>query len=356
MKKSIASEPPGGSIAVQLEPRIWSSVIRGLILPMEELHLDPSAMLAQCGIPADALEKSRHSIPLRKYLQFMNLAEKQSNEPLIGIHLARSAGPETLGALGFLFLSSQSLVAALSQFCTYVNLLQDVTSVRLTQDAGRISFSYDIARFEQIESRIDVEFSIGVMCRLIRMYAGSSIAFESVRFRHAPAAPKSEYHRLLRSAVEFEQAENAVILPSSASQIKGHNFDPELARILTDLLDEQLAHHTRARSFAELVADRLFSIETMSRATAGALADALGVSEATFYRRLRQDGTSLGEIIDRRRFELAKEYLANRSLETTRIAHLIGFSESASFTRAFKRWSGGVTPSAFRRSLFQQKK
>ena len=337
------------------EPRIWSSVIRGMILPMEELQLAPHDLLSQCDIPRDAIDKSQHSIPIRKYLQFLNLCAAQANDPLIGVHLARLAGPETLGALGFLFLSSQTLVSALSQFCSYINLLQDVTHIRLAQGPEQLSFSYDIAPFEGLDTRIDVEFSLALMCRLIRMYAGSSIPFEAVRFRHAPAAPKSEYQRLIRANVEFEQLDNAVVLPAAASQIKGHHFNPELANILLELLDEQLARQARVRSFSEQVYDQLFAARELSQATARGIADSLGVSEATFHRRLRHENSSFQDIVDRRRFDLAKEYLTDQSIETTRIAHLVGFSESASFTRAFKRWSGGQTPSAFRRKLLSSK-
>ncbi|OFX03861.1 MAG: hypothetical protein A3E78_10520 [Alphaproteobacteria bacterium RIFCSPHIGHO2_12_FULL_63_12] len=337
------------------EPRIWASVIRGLILPMEELQLAPHELLAECDISPDALEKMQRSVPIRKYLQFLNLAAERADQPLIGLHLSRSAGPEMLGVLGFLFMSSQTLATALSQFCSYINLLQDVTHTRLSQDSEHLAFSYDIAPIEGQSSRVDVEFSLALMCRLIRMYAGSSISIECVRFRHAPAAPKSEYQRLMRTDVSFEQAENVLVLPASASQIKGHQFNPELANVLIEMLDEQLARQSQVKSLAEQVYDELFFVKEMSPPPARMLATSLGVSEATFHRRLRREGTSFGEIVDRRRFELAKEYLADQSLETTRIAHLIGFSESASFTRAFRRWSDGQTPTSFRNAIRKAK-
>ena len=99
------------------EPRIWSSVVRGLQLPLAEQNVDYQALLADCEITEDDLKKVHGKIPLKKYLRFMEHAATIADDPLLGIRLARSCGPETLGAVGFLFLSSRTLAEALADFC-----------------------------------------------------------------------------------------------------------------------------------------------------------------------------------------------------------------------------------------------
>mgnify|MGYP001823516322 FL=1 len=84
--------------------------------------------------------------------------------------------------------------------------------------------------------------------------------------------------------------------------------------------------------------------------TADKMARYLGISAATLYRRLKAEGLTYGKIHDDVHFEIAKDYLADSALSVTQIAHIIGFSESASFTRAFARWSSGLTPSEYRKS------
>lgn len=320
------------------------------MLPMEELGLSPEPLLKQCGIPASALEKSREAVPLQQYLRLWNLAAEEAGDPLLGVHLARSAGPETLGSLGFLFLSSRTLVEALSNFCAYINLVQDATHMQLVQSGEELLWSYEMAPIDGIDSRHDTEFSIALMCRLVRMYTGSHFRPLRVKFRHGPPdIDVGEYRRLLRVPVDFGEACNAVVLEVAASQFRGRSFDENLASILKELLDEELASYKTKRSVSEAVYELLFRVDADRAHGARSVARQLGMSEATLHRRLRAEGSTLSDIVSRRQFELAKEYLLTSSLEITQVAYHVGFSEAASFTRAFKRWTGGVTPTAFRK-------
>ena len=68
---------------------------------------------------------------------------------------------------------------------------------------------------------------------------------------------------------------------------------------------------------------------------------------ATFRRFL---GCSLGEYQRRRRFEYARQKLADRSMTLAEIAASAGFADQAHLTRTFKRFSG-MTPAAYRTFL-----
>ena len=67
-------------------------------------------------------------------------------------------------------------------------------------------------------------------------------------------------------------------------------------------------------------------------------------------RRLAEEGTSFGDILQNTRRELAKSYLQESQLSINEIAYLLGFSEHANFSRACKRWFGRA-PSEYRRPL-----
>jgi AraC-like DNA-binding protein len=56
------------------------------------------------------------------------------------------------------------------------------------------------------------------------------------------------------------------------------------------------------------------------------------------------------QLLDRTREQLARQYLADRTLTLSDIALLLGFSEQSAFNRAFRRWTG-LTPAHVRRSV-----
>lgn len=73
----------------------------------------------------------------------------------------------------------------------------------------------------------------------------------------------------------------------------------------------------------------------------------LGCSRQTLYRRLKSEGITFAELVDGFRRRRALELVADRGLSVKEIAYRLGFSDPASFSRAFKRWTG-ASPQALR--------
>lgn len=70
------------------------------------------------------------------------------------------------------------------------------------------------------------------------------------------------------------------------------------------------------------------------------LAEKLSMSEPTLRRKLGAEGKSILDLKNEVRFKLAKQQLKATNFSISDIARQLGFSESRSFSRAFKQWSG----------------
>lgn len=73
----------------------------------------------------------------------------------------------------------------------------------------------------------------------------------------------------------------------------------------------------------------------------------LGLSRPTLYRQLKAEGISFETLVDELRHKMALHYLGGGKATVSETAYLVGFADPASFSRAFKRWTGG-RPSAAR--------
>jgi AraC-like DNA-binding protein len=62
----------------------------------------------------------------------------------------------------------------------------------------------------------------------------------------------------------------------------------------------------------------------------------------TLSRRLKVEGTSHQQLLDQLRFQLAERYLRDENLSIGEIAFLLGYSDTSSFNKAFKRWTGSA--------------
>lgn len=78
----------------------------------------------------------------------------------------------------------------------------------------------------------------------------------------------------------------------------------------------------------------------------------LHMSPQVVRRRLAEESTSYQKIKDAIRRDASKRLLSNLEMPVADVAERIGFSETAAFSRAFKKWTG-LTPAQFRADITQ---
>jgi AraC-like DNA-binding protein len=76
-------------------------------------------------------------------------------------------------------------------------------------------------------------------------------------------------------------------------------------------------------------------------------AEIAGLSVRTLQRHLNSRGLTYRELIDQLRFESAIRLIGDDSMTLIDIARQVGYSDSAHFNRAFRRWTG-TSPSQYR--------
>nr|WP_193580934.1 AraC family transcriptional regulator [Paenibacillus aceris] len=128
------------------------------------------------------------------------------------------------------------------------------------------------------------------------------------------------------------------------------SYNEELLEILTPVMDQSLDEQQRNRSMTETVKWILKRSLAGGRPDIHAIAKELGMSERTLQRRLTDENTSFKHLLTQARHELAREYLADPSLEIQEVAFLLGYEDQNSFYRAFRLWEGD-TPSSWRTNI-----
>jgi len=80
------------------------------------------------------------------------------------------------------------------------------------------------------------------------------------------------------------------------------------------------------------------------------VAEKAGVTVRTLQRRLAQSGVTFSELATGIKINSARELLGDRSRSIDEIASMLGYSDPANFTRAFKN-RAGMTPTHYRKSV-----
>jgi AraC-like DNA-binding protein len=124
--------------------------------------------------------------------------------------------------------------------------------------------------------------------------------------------------------------------------------DRQAVDTLAPLVDAELAARPPGASLAARVA-ALVAASLPGGTDVGVVARAMHMSARTLQRRLEQEGTRFGDVLDQARLGAARRLLADPGVTLADVALRVGFADVATFSRAFKRWTG-LPPGQWRRS------
>jgi AraC-like DNA-binding protein len=169
-----------------------------------------------------------------------------------------------------------------------------------------------------------------------------------VRFRHASPADRREHDELFRCALEFGAAHTEIELDAPALDLSLPDANAAYASIFQQQVEQAIDRLPRGREMAAEVRALARVALAGGACTLMRSAELLGVTARTLQRRLQDEGTSFGALLDKLRGELALAYLGE-GRAVGEIAWLLGFANASAFHHAFKRWTG-TTPERYRAS------
>ena len=181
-------------------------------------------------------------------------------------------------------------------------------------------------------------------------YVGQPAPPRCVEFACEPPADPEQWAKALGARVLFAVPLTRVVYPLTSTGMVSTTSDANLAPILGRHADELLARLGDLTDLSGRVRDAIVAQLRRGEVQLAAVATAMGVSERTLQRRLRDEHTSYEALLDETRFALASSYLRDPALGVSEIAWLIGYTEISAFYRAFRRWTG-TTPVAYRSRL-----
>jgi AraC-like DNA-binding protein len=100
--------------------------------------------------------------------------------------------------------------------------------------------------------------------------------------------------------------------------------------------------------FLEKVEELVRSLLIARRLEIAVVAEAAGTSIRSLQRHIRAAGFSYSEIVEMTRTRIASEWLGGSEIPIAEIAEMLGYSDAAHFSRAFRRKSG-IAPLSYRR-------
>jgi AraC-like DNA-binding protein len=233
----------------------------------------------------------------------------------------------------------------LDKAVNFYNLVSNDIPMQLNQthDNAVLSFTMDQPQLDP--EHFMAEFWLVIWHRFPSWYIGEPIRLQETHFTFKAPAHRSELQIMFPSQLQFKRSANRLIFDAQYLDKPLVRSDQELATYVqnapADVMTIPGADTTLEAQIERMIGQR--HPERLVFAPIHELAKELGVSSQTLHRRLKESATSYQKIKDNLRREVAIHKLVNERLSVEQVAEVVGFTESRSFTRAFKHWTG-LTP------------
>lgn len=331
-----APVPLAGSISI--------AYVQGLVDHLERRGVAPQRLLAGVQLEPSILDQREARIAASVYVDLLELGLALSGDADLGLHLGEAVRPGHFGVLGYLLMSCATLGDALHRQARYAELVGSLGRVELADEPPRAGHEPLVRHsWEPLlprQQRQLAEETLACWLRFGHWISGLQQAPLEVRFRHPAPADTTEHRRIFRCPVLFGQADNALVFPRRLLALPLGQADSQIQRTLDAYAGRLLESIRRGEGVLERARQCLAERLPEQAVDLEALAGELALSPRTLQRRLRDSGLSFSRLVDETRQQLVLHHLRDPALELADVASLVGFSETGSLARAFRRWTG----------------
>jgi AraC-like DNA-binding protein len=313
----------------------WVSTV---ISSAERCGVGRSALLAHADIAEKDLAQER--LPIDHITRLWRSAAKLSADPGFGLKTGSLVGPASFNVVSFILQSSSTLRDAMAQVQKFHRLISDGGRFQIIAGDEQSWIVYHPQQGTLAFSAHQIEAVFAALVSFSAWVTGKAFVLHKVQFGHERIGPLQHYLFVLHCTPDFEQAFSGLQVENALLDQKLPQADVQLANLHREYASARLAALSHAPDFAEEI--RLWLLEHLvkgvpDRETA---ARRFGLSDRVFARRLQSLGLNYTELVDTVRKDAACGAVTKTALPFGEIAQSLGFSESSTFNRAFKRWTG----------------
>jgi AraC-like DNA-binding protein len=286
--------------------------------------------------------KYGRQIAAAHFAALLEFGAAQTRDACFGLRRGGEFRLKNGGVLAYLASCAETLGEAVTYYQRYASIVCNGFAIELERDAGGIGLLLHVTDPSWARSRHLGEFTAARTLSAWRAVTGTRLQPLAVHFTHAAAAPLAECRRLFGCDVAFGERADAIRLSAEALALRIPTADSRLGAMLRSHADGLLkqvrpkGRESLADKAAAVIAQRLSSGEASLRD----VAHRLHLSERTLRRRLQESGVTFSELVSRVRRDLADDWLRRTDFNVKHISYLLGYSDAAAFSRAYKRWTG----------------
>ncbi|RZS42905.1 AraC family transcriptional regulator [Limnobacter thiooxidans] len=313
---------------------------------LRELGEDSEFVFKAAGV--DNIEQLRQ-VPRVPTEVMAKVYERVYRNPRLGgffIKLGERIPLTAHGNLGVAFLVSPNIRTILQMLQRFTAIAIPWVNIQLDESPHQATINIQIsAGSADFKAALVESIVIHIAHHLCNLLPSGHLPC-ALEFQHSQPEYVEDFYHHVAGEVRFNAARNCVVYPMAVLSVPVKTADRLNQGVLEQQCAEELRLLQKQTSQAQLV--RGLIVQNLSASpTIQWVARQMSTSERSLRRRLQEEGESFRNLLAQVRHEEACRHLRETDWRIERIAKQLGYSETASFSLAFREVAG-VSPRQWR--------
>lgn len=353
--------------------------VRSLLSYLESQGCDLQAVLEAIELPFDPMDPAnadKTDIPAMCYSRLYQWAMWIVQDESFGLHAQGVRPLGTFRMMSYALINCRNLEHAINRAADFNEILKTTRNPQqqsrrrhsrhpqgwpLRVEAGegvdRAIYFYDTdvrsAASMGEQALLGIASGMSIWHRFCSWLIDTPIELDEVWFTDDVPASLEKYQRFFNCQLKFNQPENALCFPPDYLDYPILQNEESLKTFLRNAPYQLVTMPNHGDSVVSQIRALIGQDFSKKFPSFEQVTEMLNTSATTLRRRLRNEGTTYQRIKDTCRSDAAIVYLSRPELSISSVAALMGFTDTSSFHRSFKKWTG-KTPKEFRQAEFSR--
>ncbi len=300
-------------------------------------NINPAKVFSKYDLKFTDFNKNKSRIPLTTIYALWDDASELIDSLSFGLDAYQYWHPGNLGSLGYAWLSSQSLRDGFIRLSRFISIINPIGEIRLEEDHKDLTVIFDFKQPSNNLARIDQALSI--LLHMCRLNYQETLNPTKVNLARPKPDNEGDYFSYFKTNVCFDSPINSISFPLDIVNLPLPAADEQLAQYNDHVVQLYLSS-LKGETLEDKVKNIIIKNLPSGTVSGEMVAEQFNMSYRSLQRKLSDKGSTFKALHEDGRKTLAKQYIDEGKMNVTEIAFLLGFGETSSFSRAYKRWTG----------------
>lgn len=304
------------------------------------------ACFARHGISKEQLDNSAEKVAFDPLSAAIFELMETLNMPGAGLSIGRQIHISSHGAMGVAVISCQTVGQAIHDAAKYYHTAITFCDIKVYFDRDNVIVEIIETHGNPDFQTVVVEAMMLTMQNALEFVSGQPLTCAKLVFGFPPPEYADDYSSFFSGEICFNGDKHVMILPKSILEKRCITADEHIHKLAEDQLQQRMQELRSNNLTMSHVLD-LMRRQPANMPSLEDLAKVFNVSSRTIIRYLQAENTTYRKLRDSVHKQLATDALCNTDHSIDAIALDLGYQDTTSFRRAFKRWCS-CSPSEYR--------